>query len=472
MKHKTMFRYLKIIFFLLVSFVFTSQTSYCQDKIHLTMESAISRALSKNNQIRSSHFALQRAKWDKKYAWTLLFPTVSFNTRFTRIDDETYLLRDFSRYFRDTPSIPGMPDLNIDIPQIVFQESYVTSFDVNMPLFNTAILNGISIASANEEMAAHMNESTRDNIIFQVISNYLNALRNKEILQLQRDYLDLSRLNFEKAERLYNAGRYSKTEALRWKVDFQQQKSVVVNNESVLRTSMIILQRLVNTNMQEEINIDDRIPQGLITESENLTRLSDEEIIAKVQLDDAELIKANAALAAAKSTEQASKRLYRNSYTSYLPNLSLNYSYGWRENNTLALDDYSPKTLMLNLSVPIFSGFQNYSNTKAAYYEYKQSQEQFYDQIKNARFVLNETVNKIINLKTQRELSLANVEYNEHNYKTVEQQKEKGLVSNIDFIDAKLNLQDAKLNDISTHYDFISAMVELYYMLGGLKKIL
>ena len=50
-------------------------------------------------------------------------------------------------------------------------------------------------------------------------------------------------------------------------------------------------------------------------------------------------------------------------------------------------------------------------------------------------------------------------------------QKERGLISNIDFIDAKLNLQNAELSDINNQYDFISAMVELYYLLGKLDSI-
>ena len=436
------------------------------------MENAISRALVKNNRVRSSYFALKKANWDKKHAWTLLFPVLSFNTRFTHIDDETFALRDFSRYFKDIPDIPGLPVASINIPQTVFQESYVSSFDLSVPLFNTALINGLSIAKASEDMAVHLNESSQNSIVFQVISNYLNVLRNKEILQLQRDYLELSRLNYDKAERLYNAGRYSRTEALRWKVDYQQQKSVVVNNESVLRSSKTILGRLVNTGIGEEIEVNSRIPQKLLSESENLTRYTDDEIFELIRLDDRQLIKANRALAAAKSNEKVSKQLYRSTYTSYLPNLSLSYSYGWRENSTFALDEYSPKMLMLNFSFPVFSSLQNYTRTKAAYYEYKQGQEQFYDQLKETRYVLNEIVNNILNLKTLRELSLANVEYNEHNYRIVEQQKEKGLVSNIDFIDAKLNLQDAKLQAISNYYEFISAMVELYFMLGKLKKIL
>ena len=468
MKSSKLLLPVKVVLTLIV--IFCCQNSYAQKKTVITMEEAISRALVKNNQVKSSFFALKKASWDKKNAWTMLFPVVNFNTRLTRIDDETFALRDFSRYFRDTPAIPGLP--KFDIPQTVFQESYYSSFDITMPIFNGAILNGISFANANEEMASHLNESTKNNIIFQVTSNYLNVLKNREILKLQQDYLELSRLNFEKAERLFNAGRYSRTETLRWKVDFQQQKSVVVNNESTLRSNLTVLGRLINSEVEEELDVVIKIPQKLITESENLARKTDDEILVLIKLNEAELVKANDALAAAKASEKARKKLFQNSFSSYMPNLSLSYSYGWRENATMSLDDYSPKTLMFNLSVPIFSGFQNYSSTKASYYEYKRGQEDYFDQLQNTRFILSETVNKILNLKTQRELSLSNVEYNEHNYNVVEQQKEKGLVSNIDFIDAKLNLQDAKLNDVSVHYDFISSVVELYFMLGMLEKIL
>ncbi len=122
--------------------------------------------------------------------------------------------------------------------------------------------------------------------------------------------------------------------------------------------------------------------------------------------------------------------------------------------------------------IDTFTSFQNFTSVKSSYYEYKSSQENFYDQLQNTRLILIETVNKIINLKTQKELNETNVSFNEKNYSIIEQQKEKGLVSNLDFIDAKLNLQNSKLENINTHYDFISAMVELYYLLGKLDGII
>ena len=328
------------------------------------------------------------------------------------------------------------------------------------------------MANTSEDMAEQLNESARRTIIFQVISSYLNVLKSNEIYNLQQEYLDLSRLNYEKAERLFKAGRYSKTDALRWEVDHQQQLSVVTTSQSNLRSARIILSRLLNARDGEYFKVENRIPSSLLEESKRLLTLTDMEILSLIQLNDEELLKANAALAAAKKGEELSETAYLNSYNAYLPVVNLSYSYAWRENATVALDDYSPKTLMVNLSVPVFTSFQNYTQLKSSYYNYKENQENFFDQLQNTRYVLTETVNKLINLKTQNKLSKMNIEFSERNYRIVEQQKEKGLVSNIDFIDAKLNLQNAKLSDISNYYDFITSMVELYYLLGKLEEII
>jgi outer membrane protein TolC len=190
-----------------------------------------------------------------------------------------------------------------------------------------------------------------------------------------------------------------------------------------------------------------------------------------IRLDNAALIQTNAALSAAKANEELNRRVYRGSYASYMPSVSLSYSHAWRENNTLALDEYSPKTLMVFFSMPLFSGFQNYASTRSAYYDYRRTQEEFTDQLQNTRFILTETANRLVNLKTQKGLSKATVEFSEQNYRVVEKQKERGVASNIEFIDAKLSLQNAKLNEITVHYDFISAMVELYYLLGKLGSV-
>jgi len=446
-----------LIFILLIQTSIYGQAKY--EQIVIPMEEAISRALNKNNQVKASEFALRKATWDHYHSWTKLLPVVSFSTNYTWIDDSTLALRDFTRY------------LPFPVPKTVFQNSFYSAITISMPVFNAMLLNSISLAARSEEMAEELNESARRAIVFQVIRSYLNVLKNKKILNLQEEYLQLSELNFEKAERLYEAGRYSKTDAMRWQVDYQQQMSIVTTNQSNLRSSRIILTRLLNATLGEFFEVENRIPKPLLDESEKLLKLTDLDLLDIIQLNDEELIEANSALAAAKKGEEISESSYRNSYNAYLPAINLTYIHAWRENASLALDDYSPKTLLVNLSVPIFTSFQNFTRLKASYYDYRQSQEVFYDQLLNIRFILTETINKLINLKTQKQLSKISVEFNERNYNIVDQQREKGLISNIEFVDAKLNLQDANLADISNYYDFISGMVELYYLLGRLDKI-
>ncbi|KAA3616697.1 MAG: TolC family protein [Calditrichaeota bacterium] len=436
---------------------------------HISMQEAIARALHKNNQIRANQYAVRKAGWDRKNAWSQLLPDISLNSRYTWIDDSTYVLRDF---FRQNIRLffPNIPE-SVEIPQTVFQTSYFSSVDISAPLFNAAILNGLFIANANVRMAEEYGTSMKDNITFQVVSSYLNVLKGLDVLKLQHDYLELSQLNYEKAERLFGAGRYSKTEALRWKVEYQQQKSQVATSRTVLHTNQSLLRRLLNMDLQEEIEIVDQIPAQIKNESDRIAILTEDALLKMVQLSDDALISANAALAAGRANEDISRLLYKNSYAAYLPQVTASYSHSWQENNTFALDDYSPKVFSINLSVPLFTGFKNLTSVKSAYYEHKKTEELFQDQLKNIRHILTEIINRLMDLRTLRELTKVEVEYNEHNYKVVAQQKERDLVSNIEFIDAKLNAQNARLNAINAEYDFISSMVELYYLLGRLGAI-
>jgi len=77
-----------------------------------------------------------------------------------------------------------------------------------------------------------------------------------------------------------------------------------------------------------------------------------------------------------------------------------------------------------------------------------------------------------MNIKSQLELLSSNVEFSESNYKIVEKQKEKGLVSNIDYIDAKLNMQNAKISYIGNSFNFIISIVELYYLTGKIEDFI
>lgn len=453
----------KSFFALLFFFSFITWAQSKENIKFLTMEEAISRAVHDNNLIQANKYAVKKANWDVKRAWAEMIPTLSFNTRYNWIDKQTFAERDFRQY------LP--PELASQIPQTVFQESYYSSFDVNLPIFNGTLINGLSIAYEQKAMSEQLSKSTKQQVIFNVITNYLNVLKSRDLAEIQGEFLNLSKLNYEKAQRLYNANRYSKNEALRWKIDYQQQKSTVKNSETEFRNSLLGLSRLINAEFKKNVVIDPKVLSNLEEEKKKVLNLSDDDILLLIDLSNDELVKANASLSASKSGEEISRLLHKNSYSSFLPNIDLTYSYAWRENNTIALDAYKPKNLMINFSIPIFSGFQNYTALKSTLYEYKKNQAEFKDQLLNTKLVLNNVANNIINIKAQLELLESNLEFSKNNYAVVEKQREKGLVSNIDFIDAKLNMQNANIEFVANSYNFITSIVELYYLTGKIESL-
>jgi len=457
-------RNLVIFFVVSVTQMISSGFSQEHDQtVYLTLQGSIHRALHDNNQIQFSDYGLQKAQWDNYQAWSQLLPSVQFSTRYIHIDNQTLAERDFRSY------LP--PEVSDQMPQTVFQESYYSAIDVSVPLFNGAVLNGIRIAKANKNTADQMNESTINATLFQVISSYLNVLKTQELLRLQEDFTNLTKLNYEKAQRQESAGRFSKNEVLFWEIDYQRQQSALTSAESSLRTTKSVLTNLLDLDIDTKIEVEYTIPKEIMDESRLIELMSDDEILSMINLNERDLILANAALATGRSQKEISKLLYKNTQASFLPSVNFGYTYAWRENNTLKLDDYSPETYMINLSIPLFTSFQNLSKTRSAYFEYQQNVEKYEDQLNNIQFVLSETVNKIINLKTQRKLSQMNVIYSENNYRVIEQQKENGVISNLDFINTKLDLQNSELADINNQYDFITAIVELYYLLGKFDKI-
>ncbi len=350
-----------IIFIFLLQWYSIGFAQNPNNKVFLTLQGSISRALQGNNQLKSSYYSLQKAKWDKYRAWTQFLPTANFSSRYMHIDDQTLRERDFRSYMP--------PELRDQIPQTVFQESYYTAIDVSMPIFNGILMNGIRIANASKKTAQKMNVSTKNNILFQVINSYLVVLKSKDLLQLQKDFTNLAKLNYEKAERQRLAGRYSENELLFWEIDYQSQQSSLINTESILRTSKAVLTNLINMDMFTDFEVESTIPINILNEAEKFTNLSNDEILKMINFSDDDLIKANAALAASQSQTKLSKLFYKNTYSSYLPNVNLSYTHAWRENSTLELDDYSPKTYMINFSIPLFTSFQNFSNVKSTYYD-------------------------------------------------------------------------------------------------------
>jgi outer membrane protein TolC len=260
-------------------------------------------------------------------------------------------------------------------------------------------------------------------------------------------------------------------EVLRWTVDYQQQRGRVVSTEAALRNAAADLRRLVHSSESDSLVADANLPAALVTDSERFAALPDDSIRAVARIAPPALLQENPNLAAAQAREEVSRLRYKNAQAAYLPDLSLSYSYAWRENNTVALDEYATTRLSVQLRFPIFTGFDNLTSMKSTYYDYKEQAARLSDQVWETRAALDRAANRVVDLKYQRLLHEATVELTERTWDITAREKAQGLASNLDLIDARLNLQSAQVDGVASRYDLMSAVVELHYLTGRIGKL-
>ncbi len=95
-------------------------------------------------------------------------------------------------------------------------------------------------------------DSVRLDIIFDTSVAYLNVLRQKTIEQLQKDNMQLTQANLDRAQIRLSSGVAGPDEVYRWETQFANDRQLVLSAESATLDAMQGLNRILNRPMQEE----------------------------------------------------------------------------------------------------------------------------------------------------------------------------------------------------------------------------
>ncbi len=95
-------------------------------------------------------------------------------------------------------------------------------------------------------------DSVRLDIIFDTSVAYLNVLRQKTIEQLQKDNMQLTQANLDRAQIRLSSGVAGPDEVYRWETQFANDRQLVLSAESATLDAMQGLNRILNRPLQEE----------------------------------------------------------------------------------------------------------------------------------------------------------------------------------------------------------------------------
>jgi outer membrane protein len=445
-----------------VSFAATSQTNT------LTLQQAVEIAIKNNLDVKQSDLQMQAAAVNWKQSRANLIPS----------------LEGFANHgINQGRSID--PFTNSFVNQSVNFAGYGLNSSV-------IIFNGLAIQS-NIKQNALAYEATRmelqqqkDNLTLSIILAYLQALNSDELLTQSRNQADVSRRQVERLEILMREGAIPPAQLYDLKGQLANDEVSIINNQNALNTAKLSLSQLMNVPYNKDLQLEKLNIDQFSTNYDVTPEAVYQQALGQLALVKAAQLRTQSAQ---KGIKAAKGQLYPT--LALNGNLTTNYSSAATQDVFLnSTEVTTPLYVMVNgVKSPVISPRDNYATEKIKYNE--QLDNNLFTSVnlglripifnslqarsrvklaqidqKNAEYVEQATK---IELSQAVERAYFNMTAAQERYKALTEQVaafqesfrlaeirfNEGVITSVDYLVAKNNVDRANINLITTRYDFV-----------------
>ncbi len=309
----------------------------------LTLSRAIELALSRGRDMASAEARVAEQEASLRASKAQRWPALELSQRLTRIDQSTVE--------RANSAAEGLSLLiGIEIPPFAYQDNFRTQLDFAAPLWASGGL-AAAIDADRERLNARRadSESTGRAIRARVARRFFALAASREVRPAREQASRFAERRLAEAEHRLEVGLTTRQEVLRWKVEVERADADLSDLEADEMMARLDLADLLEMAIDE---VGDPVVPGIEIVDELLAwadGLEPAEVLrrAEAELDDmSEVRSARAQLAAAGESVRGARSARR-------PRLDIAGSYGWLENDTLELDEFSRWSGTLLLTVPL-----------------------------------------------------------------------------------------------------------------------
>ena len=318
-------------------------------------------------------------------------------------------------------------------------------------------------AGSRSDAAVHATVRTRQSIVFQVQSNYLDVLRNGQLVKVADETLKRDQRQLERITESNKVGSAAMA-------DVYRQQSAVATDELSLITSQNSFDK-ARTNLVALVGLD----------SEKEYTFADSSIALEIEQADLDSTTAHLGdfaglskrallsrpdyLEAKESFDAASSGVTM-ARSGYFPSLSASVGYGLSSDQLSSLRDNKTINWGLNLRWTIFDGFQTnlslqsaIAGRRIAEISLVQAERDINAQLKNALLDLEAA-------RKQYEVSQKGVVSASEDSKIAEERYNLGAGTLLDLYTANTTLVSAQANLVNSVYNYVTAKRNVEYMLG------
>jgi outer membrane protein TolC len=456
-----------------------------------SLTDAVDLALSRNLEIKKYEEKLVQKEFNNNKAWGNFLPTVNFDYSYNRLNDDLSIdlapIRDgiislqastqteianlynilqtgqplqnqdkLTYYNQASAQLNNLiPPFAATLKKKEFQKAGFTGIQ---PLFTGGkLLAAKKNASAELKSAEHELAQTKNRIIQETISAYLNIILVNSIIKTREEVIKGIKEHYKRAENLYKEGFISNNNVLRAKVALAEAERNLLNDKSNYELAVLALkEKLSNESDSLHIVINDSLLFNEIEFSKEEVTISMKSHQPILKMLDEKLISAEQKFNAVRAE--------------FLPQVA---AFGRYEIYPQYLSALEPRwSIGIQLKMNLFNGFKNYNELQEASH--------LENEVKLVKSDVENKMNLLLKSKlTEFEKSKRNflklqndIELAEENLRVNKQRFESGLGISLEVIDAQLSLEKTKLDRVISLYQYYKNLASIYELIGTPNKFL
>lgn len=461
-----------------------AQVVAAQDTIALTLGEALDRALERSEEVRIARSQVDQARASVDVARSHLLPQVNTQLTYTRT-----LASVFEGGFEMPDSLQFEPDstasvserlsyLEQNTPNAAFgalgglfgnlpfgrEHTWNAGASLQQPLFAPAVVSGLQLANRAEEAARATYEESAAEVSLQVAEAYLGAKLAEQMAQIVEASVALAGQHLAQVRLQFDAGTASELDVLRAEVELENLRPQLAQASNARDLSVSNLKRLVNVPAETELVLTTSLTPGPDGVPADTTL-----VLPTLEAADAVLAQ-RASLRAARSNVAMMEERADIARSSFLPSLYLQGNMSrqafpsgvfpsandWRDDWYVALA----------VSWPLFQGMRRKAELDAAKAQVRQAELQTAQLEEGVRLEYDAALRELERARLQMQAAGSTVAQAQRVYELTELRFREGLATQLDVSDARLSLQQARLNEVTAYHDYSLALAQALRALG------
>lgn len=418
-----------------------------------TLDKCIEIAKKKNFDIIENQARIEAAGAQLTNAFGNFLPSVNFNMGYQRhLNAEGAITADIGGAIIPIPPQPP--------------NSYNMSATAQLLLFDGFYREAYYNLSKNNYDAATLGtQHSFGKVVKDVFSQYIEVIRNAQIVKIRRENMLLSQKEYERGQALYESGVTSISDVYALEAELANKEYDLVISENSLNISKI---RLLTT-IGEEPDIEAEFLESSIS---NIVKESD---ITKFRT---EIGTMSASLGLALNNRLDYQSLTKSLESSesgitmasrgYYPTLSGMGGWSWSNSVFEDFNNRGRYYIGLNLSIPVFENFRTNYQIQNAKLQYQQSEIMLMQTEYNIRAEVQSAFLNLESAEKQLDITSKAMKSSSKNYEIVRERYSVGTANITELIQADTRYIASQINRVNAVYNYYNVQKELIYSIGKL----